>query len=227
MDLLNLSEISNETYNLTDISFDLDSVSNKQQTQSGGFWSSTPDLTTKVDNAALEIARNKEYNILEKLVDYDLITNYNVKDKDNSRTILHYVASDSLINDKLIDKIIKKGIEKKTDLLNIQDKDGNTPLHLAVSKQHSALAEKLISYGARKDIANNQDLKVVTDSESGVMAGGGNDVADNNIDHMIDMLMKKKQSQTPLTSEAGFTNDSFFNYFIYQLSSSLSSSLSS
>lgn len=51
----------------------------------------------------------------------------------------------------------KKNVELKTEfsqLLNCQDNNGNTALHLAINNKQYELAKKLISYGAQTNIEN-------------------------------------------------------------------------
>ena len=72
------------------------------------------------------------------------------------RTLLHMIAmknSVECLNYLLDDKEATQLLERTK---NIQDKDGNTPLHLALTKKNVEIAEKLIEMGCSFDEINNK-----------------------------------------------------------------------
>ncbi len=68
---------------------------------------------------------------------------------DEKETILHWLARDG--NDNV--KFLQHVLEGKPNV-NIQNKDGDTPLHLARAMGYTATSLLLIQSGARNDILN-------------------------------------------------------------------------
>lgn len=157
---LNLSEVTTDTINnLSDISFSADTPYPEQN--GGGFFSFLSG-STKVEKAALEAAKEKNLAVVEFMIDKELISSFNVQDKDGY-TILHYLISVPNPNLKLIGKLTKRSDAKK--FINKQNKDGDTPLILAVKSGHHDLCTLLINAGADKTIKNKNGLHVDTETE--------------------------------------------------------------
>lgn len=187
---LNLSDVSSSSLNnLSDMSFTPSSVNNNL-TQNGGFslfgWTdknnssstNTNDTKTALTQLLLEQFKEKNYDltypILKKSIeinDKKLIDTNSFKYKDaDGNTILHYLVMDTNNKKNLIEELLKKNNSK--DFINIQNNNGDTALHLAVKLTDYELASLLEKYGADRNIKNNQDLKI--DSETDI------DVEDNN-----------------------------------------------
>jgi hypothetical protein len=113
--------------------------------------------------------KENNYNALNFLINQKEIISINFKDNDGL-TILHI-----LIN-KLVDRnenenimIIIENILQRADvnhIINIQDNNGNTPLHLCAISKNYILCDKLINAGANHLIKNNSGLYVESESES-------------------------------------------------------------
>jgi len=162
---LNLSEITSGTYNLSDMSFSIDTPlkkNNKTNDQSGGFFGLFSSSTPKVETAVLEAAKEKNMSIVEFMIDKDLISSYDSQDKDGN-TLLHYLVSTPNPNINLVNKVLKRGDIKK--FINKQNNDGDTPLIIAVKSGHHDLCTSLISAGANKTIKNKSGLHVDTETE--------------------------------------------------------------
>ena len=73
----------------------------------------------------------------------------------NSETILHVLVKKC--NVKGFNTVLNSLLERKDikELINIQDKEGNTPLHIAVINECNELAQNLIKAGANPLIKNN------------------------------------------------------------------------
>lgn len=157
---LNLTEVPNDTINnLSEISFSSE-ITNKGSLSGGFFWSD--DGSTKVDKSIIEAARLKKYDTVEFMINQDLMTNYKTQDE-NGNTLLHYLVMNSNPNSNLIEKILQR--PNVNSFINIQNKEGDTPLILAVSAGHHDLCTKLIEKGADKQKRNNKGLRVDTETE--------------------------------------------------------------
>lgn len=156
---LNLSEVTTDTINnLSDISFSTNTSQNKQD---GGFFSLFSG-SSKIDKAVLDAVKEKNFAVVEFMIDKGLISSYGTQDKDGN-TLLHYLVSVSNPNIKLIEKITDRSDAKS--FVNKQNKDGDTPLILAVKSGHHDLCSALIEAGANKSIKNKSGLHVDTETE--------------------------------------------------------------
>ncbi len=109
------------------------------------------DLLIKDDDGhtALSIAiKNDKRKAAEMLVFYEVEAATSVKLQDNRWTALHAAAY--LGYDHAAFYFLDHGA-----YMNAQDRDGNTPLHLAMIRGHKALAKMLISRGADGTIQNH------------------------------------------------------------------------
>ncbi|QKF94017.1 ankyrin repeat domain-containing protein [Fadolivirus algeromassiliense] len=159
---LNLSEAlsSDSVNNLSDISLSPESVNN--ELQFGGSLFSSIFGDSKLTKAVLEAARLKKNDVVEFLVDKELFTSFGSQDE-KGNTLLHYLVCSPNPNMKLIDKIVKKPNSK--NFINKQNKNGDTPLILAVKSGHHDICSQLIDTGADKTIKNKEGLHVDTETE--------------------------------------------------------------
>jgi len=156
---LNLSEVTTDTINnLSDISFSADTPQNMK----GGGLFSLFTGSSKVEKAVLDAAKEKNFAVVEFMIDKGLISSYGVQDKDGN-TLLHYLVVAPNPNLKLIEKIIKQSSSKS--FVNKQNNDGDTPLILAVKSGQHDLCTALITSGADKSIKNKNGLHVDTETE--------------------------------------------------------------
>ena len=140
--------------------------------QTGGwFWKDTK--TCNIDKVALRSAKQNKFSFVSELVLQDCIYNFGEQDE-NKNTILHYLVSyeckcesDKHINEcVIVNNAIAKSLKhpKIKSFINIQNKIGDTPLHVVIKLENSNLAGKLISAGADKTIKNNngENIKEVS-----------------------------------------------------------------
>ena len=85
---------------------------------------------------------------------------FKLKDTDNNN-ILHIMINDNKCDkiEKLLEKGLKYGYLKY--IINKQNNEGDTPLHLAVKNKHHSVASLLIDYGANKNIMNCEGKKII------------------------------------------------------------------
>ncbi|HXW86047.1 MAG TPA: ankyrin repeat domain-containing protein [Candidatus Bathyarchaeia archaeon] len=106
----------------------------------------TPDNN---GDTPLIVARdNEQYAAAQCLIKYD--DQYG-KDK-FGKSLLHFAVEKNIID--LITSLLKEYADKP-DLLDMQDNDGNTPLHIAVIQDHTFAVECLLNHDALCSIRNN------------------------------------------------------------------------
>jgi len=162
---LNFDDItSNSLNNLSDLSdFSFSSV---QEPQAGGGLRDFLFGNSKIDNAILEAAREKNTAVVEFMIRKNL-SSYKAQDKDGN-TLLHYLVSNPDPNTELIDKVLHSSDVKS--FINKQNKDGDTPLIAAVKSGHHDLCTTLEKHGANKKIKNKQGHFVDTETEEQIDA---------------------------------------------------------
>ena len=136
----------------------------QQQQQKGG-----ADENNYSSSLIFNAIKEDNYNTLNFLINQKDIISINFKDTEGS-TILHI-----LIN-KLIDRnqnenimtVIENILQRPdvNNIINIQDNNGNTPLHLCVISKNYILCDRLISVGANPLIKNNVGLYVESETDS-------------------------------------------------------------
>ncbi len=129
--------------------------------QQGGFFfgSSSSDNNSKV----IQAAREKNYAVVSFMVENDMVTDFGKTDADK-KTVLHYLVHDYYLNDSIgntIRKILSSS--KSSNFINKQDKQGNTPLHVAVKSGQHNLATALIKAGAKKTLKNDEGHYVASE----------------------------------------------------------------
>jgi hypothetical protein len=132
--------------------------------QTGGFFWSTNDCSEN-DKKVLLACRQGKYQVVEFMIMNDMVANYCTRDE-SSWTILHYIAHDSKhygICKAAVSKILSRN--DVTNFVNIQDKNGDTPLILSVKCGNLELSNRLVKAGADKNIRNNEKFYVCTETE--------------------------------------------------------------
>lgn len=159
---LNLTE-GDDNLDLSDLfSIGTESVSNKSAQHGGFFWSM--DGNNGADQIALKAAQLRNYYVIDFLVNQNLIRNYGSQDSDGC-TLLHYLARETSNEvEPIVDKVLARSNIKS--FINIQNKDGDTPLHVAVKAGNHDIAEKLVGAGSDKSRANKEGMTIMSVSES-------------------------------------------------------------
>lgn len=109
--------------------------------------------------------KEDNYNVLLFLLNQKEITKINYQNE-NGSTILHLLV-DKYQNPEaknVIDNILSRSDYK--DILDIQDNNGNTALHLSVINGHFDLCDKLVQMGANPLIKNNAGLFIESETET-------------------------------------------------------------
>lgn len=114
---------------------------------------------------ALKAAIEKEYAALSFLIRNGMVSDYTQQDPLTGQTILHYVArnyqkipnSDEVINKILADSSVGS-------FINIQDKNNDTPLHIALESGNQPLVNAFIRAGADPKIKGNLGRYIVEDN---------------------------------------------------------------
>lgn len=115
------------------------------------------------------LARAKDFSIMKSLFTYYAPTSIEgLIDKETGRTILHEVATTDRYEQRLDNLEGKTVIKKESwmayilkqphvrELINYQDKEGNTPLHIAAKLGHEVPIRVLQQVGADVTIMNHQ-----------------------------------------------------------------------
>jgi len=133
--------------------------SSKSNKQSGGFfwnWGNNVDI----NNVVLQVLKEGAFSDFKVLLKRGLVTDCNIKDSDNN-TLLHLLAKNKQVDLTMeeLDSLVKKC--KK--IINNQNKNGDTPILVAVAHGNDKLATVLDNNGADKSIKNKDGIHV--DSE--------------------------------------------------------------
>ncbi len=170
---IDLSDVTTNTLNtLSDLS---DTISPKQS--GGGIFDFLfgGHSASKCDSAVLAAARLGNYSVVEFMIDQGAV-DLSAQDQDGN-TILHYLVMPASPNRDLIKKILKLSKDQtggslsidyqiggRSDFINLQNKDGDTPLILAVKNEHHDLCSELILAGSDKELRNKKGLRVETET---------------------------------------------------------------
>jgi ankyrin repeat protein len=100
-------------------------------------WGDTP-LHSAIKYDQYDIAKA----LLDKGAKVDLVN-------DEKQTVLHFAAKTG--NSEIIDLLFARG---DLEILNTRDKEGNTPLHLAVQEERNLTVNRLLDKHADADIRN-------------------------------------------------------------------------
>jgi hypothetical protein len=151
----------------SDMSIGTESISvnnNNYETQLGGFlFSNKSDAnSTKI----LAAANSRDFDTVSFMVKNKLVKDYGGVD-DDKRTLLHYLAKDyeHYKNDtSLVEAVLSGG--QVTNFINKQDKNGDTPLHVAVKYGNVDMASMLDGAGCDLTIKNKDGLKIEAESDN-------------------------------------------------------------
>lgn len=105
----------------------------------------------------LNLLQDKDFSELNNLSKRQLGCSLLCCKDDSGNTLLHYVASTVSVNKSLVDKIA----EVDPEVLKVQNKDGNSPAHLAAKQEHEKLAIELAGKGKIENITNNDGKTVI------------------------------------------------------------------
>lgn len=190
---LHLTETTNAFNNLTDVNFE--SSFGNSNIQKGGVFDLFGNANYKTTEATLDAARSKNFKFVYDMIKYNLV-DFNQKDADGN-TVLHYLVSTSTPNIEIIEKILVS--DKQNLSVNMQNKDGNTPLHLATIHGLHDIASLLVENGADKTIKNAKGYNVDTETEVSPNAfqkqelANGNNVFEFNIEQH-DVLVTEEEA---------------------------------
>jgi len=150
MKFFNFSETSNEPF-----------YKSKKNNQNGGFLD-----FCNYSKLIFEAISQNNWAALSFMIKSSEIKTMNYKDS-NEQTILHHLVNnykkDSQVP-QLISSILSRSDIK--DIINVQDKNGNTALHLAVIADLDILCDDLVKAGASKSIRNNAGLYIESETET-------------------------------------------------------------
>ena len=108
----------------------------------------------KLENELFNLYQN-ERNFIHKLLDFGLNVPLNVRDS-NKNTLLHrmIMAKDQTGADLLLN-YLESNPSLRQSVLNAQNDNKNTAIHLAVQNDLQLIAKKLDNMGIYKTLANN------------------------------------------------------------------------
>jgi len=133
--------------------------------QAGGFFWSSKGGSTNNDKKMLLAARTREYGVVSFMLKNEMINDLGIQD-DDGNTLLHYLARDystNAMSADIIKKLLGKSDTKKH--INVQDRNGDTPLITAVKAGNMSLCNDLVEFGANSKIKNNDGIYVATETE--------------------------------------------------------------
>ena len=162
MEFIDLSEPNqNEQFSATTISTEKTSTEAENHLQKGGFFFGPSN-----DPKVLKAAREKKFEVVDFFLNEDIVSNLSIQDE-LGNTLLHYLVLNYSEND--IAKKLTKKLLSRSDLshfIDIQNKQGDTPLLVGVSNEEDSLCDILIDRGADKKIKNAQGYHVSENSQS-------------------------------------------------------------
>jgi hypothetical protein len=129
--------------------------------QNGGFLD-----FTDYSKLLFEASEQKNWSALNFLIKSSEIKKIKYVDN-NGQTILHHLVKHYKEDPQIasvINTILTRSDAK--DLINIQDNNGNTPLHLAVIAGLDSLCDDFIKVGANKSIKNKAGLYIESETET-------------------------------------------------------------
>jgi hypothetical protein len=149
MNFFNFSETSAEPFYKT------------KNNQNGGFLD-----FTDYSKLLFEASEQKNWSALNFLIKSSEIKKIKYVDN-NGQTILHHLVKHYKEDPQVasvINTILTRSDAK--ELINIQDNNGNTPLHLAVIAGLDSLCDDFIKVGANKSIKNKAGLYIESETET-------------------------------------------------------------
>jgi epidermal growth factor receptor substrate 15 len=131
----------------------------------GGFFFSTGKNTS---NDILQKTIEGQLETVKYMIDNNLVNDFTARDE-NGDTVLHLLArkySENPIASAIVNLLLNAG--ERHIFLNIQNKEGDTPLHIAVKEGNMILAEKLLEAGANKKIKNDIGQHIESENEENI-----------------------------------------------------------
>lgn len=112
----------------------------------------------KVDSKIIDLYKNNKFDILQFLLQNNLINNITFTDE-NGNTILHHIVinKDYKYLQYILNYVKKTG---NSSVIDYQNNNGDTPLHLAVKLNDQVIATMLNKAGASTSIPNNKSYVV-------------------------------------------------------------------
>jgi hypothetical protein len=112
-------------------------------------------------NKFFDIIKKSNINFLANIIKNNNISKYDIIDNTNGYSFIHYLI-DKYNNDcyEPINKILSSKYKNK--IINHQDNNGNTPLHIATINNNNNIIELLKKNGAERYIKNNENEIVFT-----------------------------------------------------------------
>jgi hypothetical protein len=142
----------------SELSVGTETPSNRIAQAGGFFWSKS--APTAICQKAIKAAMEQKHDVVDFLVMEGCLPDYGEVDE-NKNTLLHHIGGDYSNFDKypaIVDKILKDPNVK--EFIDIQNVDGNTPLHIAAIAGNTDMARKLHEAGASLDIKNSGGFQV-------------------------------------------------------------------
>lgn len=185
-------------------------------TQAGGFfWSkSTPNA---ICQKAIKAAMEQKHDVVDFLVMEGCLPDYAEVDE-NKNTLLHHIGGDYSNFDRypaIVDKILKDSNVK--GFIDIQNVDGNTPLHIAAIAGNTDLARKLHEAGASLDIKNTGGFQVAAltvdsemQTEAKPTARGSANATTESIKEMVDKYIESPK-KTASVGGSSVNTEKFLN----------------
>ncbi len=168
----NLTDIKSESlseFNLVPNSeLTIGTEENLEGQQGGFFWSSNAKTTNK---NVFEAMKQKDFDSVIDMVNQNMVSNYGETDA-NGNTLLHILAASYSAHpgfEGTVDSIL--GQNNSSNFINIQNQQGDTPMHIAVKSGNNEMAQKLDSAGANMTIPNKDGFKILAETVDSEYAG--------------------------------------------------------
>ena len=118
---------------------------------------------SSADDLVVSAAKDKVWPVVQYIVSKNTISSLRTADE-HGNNVLHYVAISAPENLDVVNQLLALADAKSA--LNAKNKEGNTPLHIAVQAGNNRLADLFISKGADPNIRNKDGLRVVESEET-------------------------------------------------------------
>lgn len=188
----------------SELSVGTETQSNRVKQTGGFFWSkSAPNA---ICQKAIKAAMDQKHDVVDFLVMEGCLPSYAEVDE-NKNTLLHHIGGDYSNFDKypaIVDKILKDPNVK--DFINIQNVDGNTPLHIAAIAGNVDMARRLHEAGADLNIKNNGDFQVAAltvDSDMKSEVKSNNVASTESIKDMVEKYIESPKKSSPSHTSVG------------------------
>jgi hypothetical protein len=196
----------------TELSIGTETPSYNAQQTGGFFWSnSAPNAICK---KAIKAAADGKHDIVDFLVMEGCIPSYAEMDE-NKNTLLHHIGGDYSNYDKypgIVDKILQDANVKS--FINLQNVDGNTPLHIAAIAGNTDMAKRLHEAGADLTIKNEGGFQIAAVSVDSDMQSDIKPTHTNgteSIKEMVDKYVETPKKPTSPIKETSVDTDKFLN----------------